>query len=161
MLALVALMPVLPLLVLCFRFGARYSAASRQAQDQAGDLTTSVAESVLGIRVIKGFGQHRSRILPFREQARRLRGTELRKAELLASISVLIMTLPGLATAAALGLSSGVADPDDVRVQEELIRELRGLRTMDGGDTPRIYPQAEFQPGGTYWDLAEQVGLGD
>lgn len=83
-LALVALTPVAPLLFLCARFETRYGNACRQAQDQAGDLTTAVEESVLGIRVIKGFGQQRSRALLFTEQARQLRGTELRKARLLA-----------------------------------------------------------------------------
>src|ERR1022692_1806591 len=97
MLALVALATVAPLLFLCARFEARYGSASRQAQDQAGDLTTAVEESVLGIRVIKGFGQQRSRALLFTEQARRLRGTELRKARLLAALSVFITTLPQLA----------------------------------------------------------------
>src|ERR1022692_100005 len=106
MLALVALAPVAPLLFLCARFEARYGSASRQAQDQAGDLTTAVEESVLGIRVIKGFGQQRSRALLFTEQARRLRGTELRKARLLAALSVFITTLPQLAAGATLILGA-------------------------------------------------------
>jgi len=105
-LALVVLTPVLPLLVLCARFESRYSSAARRAQDQSGDLTTAVAESVLGIRVIKGLGQHRSRTLAFREQARRLRGTELHKAHLLARLSVLITTLPEVATGATLVLGA-------------------------------------------------------
>jgi ATP-binding cassette, subfamily B, bacterial len=105
-LALVVLTPVLPLLVLCARFESRYSRASRRAQDQSGDLTTAVAESVLGIRVIKGLGQHRSRTLAFREQARRLHGTELHKAHLLARLSVLITTLPEVAAGATLVLGA-------------------------------------------------------
>jgi hypothetical protein len=61
----------------------------------------------------------------------------------------------------AAGLSSGTADPDDPQVREELIRELRGLRTMHNGATPRIYQQLDLQPGGTYWDLAQRADLGD
>src|ERR1022692_4350260 len=115
MLALVALAPVAPLLFLCARFEARYGSASRQAQDQAGDLTTAVEESVLGIRVIKGFGQQRSRAPLFTEQAWRLRGTELRKARLLAALSVFITTLPQLAAGATLILGAAeVARPSPV-----------------------------------------------
>ena len=57
------------------------------------------------------------------------------------------------------GLPSGVADPHDLHIREELLRELRGLTTMHGGDTPRIHPQAQFQFGGTYWELVERAGL--
>ncbi len=105
-LALVALTPVLPLIVACAQFETRYSGASRQAQDQAADLTTVVEESVLGIRVIKGFGQHQSRRMLFREQASHLRSIELRKAKLLAFVSVLVTTLPGLAIGATLVLGA-------------------------------------------------------
>lgn len=59
------------------------------------------------------------------------------------------------------GLSSDIADPDDPRLREELIRELRALGTMDEGDSPRIYPQEELQPGGAYWDLAKRAGLAE
>jgi hypothetical protein len=59
------------------------------------------------------------------------------------------------------GLPSGTADPSDPQVREELTRELRGLRTMDHGETPRIYRQPEFQPGGAYADLVERAGLAD
>lgn len=58
------------------------------------------------------------------------------------------------------GLSSGAADSDDPDVQEELARELMGLRTMHEGTTPRIHSQPEFQPGGKHWALAERVSLG-
>jgi ATP-binding cassette subfamily B protein len=79
---------------------------ARRAQDQVGDLTTVVEESVLGIRVIKGFGRHRSQARAFRELAGRLRGTELRKARLLATIWGVIVTLPEVAIGAALVLGA-------------------------------------------------------
>jgi ATP-binding cassette subfamily B protein len=75
---------------------------ARLAQDQVGDLTTVVEESVLGIRIIKGFGRHRSQARAFRDLSRTLRGTELRKARLLATIWGVIVTLPELALGAAL-----------------------------------------------------------
>ncbi|MBQ0984577.1 ATP-binding cassette domain-containing protein [Streptomyces sp. F63] len=105
-LGLVLLAPVLPLVVLCSLFEARYSLAARTARDQVGDLTTVVEEGVLGIRVIKGFGRHRSQARAFRELSDRLRGTELYKARLLAGLLAVIVTLPELALGAALVLGT-------------------------------------------------------
>ncbi|WP_328493831.1 ABC transporter ATP-binding protein/permease [Streptomyces sp. NBC_00414] len=105
-LGLVLLAPALPVMVVCWLFEKRYSRVARQAQDQVGDLTTLVEESVLGIRIIKGFGRHRSQALAFRELSRTLRGTELAKARLLAGIFAAITTLPELAIGAALVLGT-------------------------------------------------------
>ncbi|WP_344328494.1 ABC transporter ATP-binding protein [Streptomyces macrosporus] len=105
-LGLVLLLPVVPLVLLCSVFETRYSLAARRAQDQIGDLTTVVEESVLGIRIIKGFGRHRSQARAFRALSHRLLGTELRKARLLAGIWAMIMTLPELAIGAALVLGT-------------------------------------------------------
>ncbi|MEU6406960.1 ABC transporter ATP-binding protein [Streptomyces sp. NPDC046985] len=101
-LGLVMLTPAVPLVALSSVFEKRYAEAARLAQDQVGDLTTVVEESVLGIRVIKGFGRHRSQARAFRDLSRTLRGTELLKARLLATIWALIMTLPEVALGAVL-----------------------------------------------------------
>jgi ATP-binding cassette subfamily B protein len=101
-LGLVVLGPAVPVLVTCVIFEKRYAALARRAQDQAGDLTTVVEESVLGIRIIKGFGHHRSQARAFRDLSKTLRGTELRKARLLATIWGVIVTLPEVAIGAAL-----------------------------------------------------------
>ncbi|WP_128437354.1 ABC transporter ATP-binding protein [Streptomyces cyaneus] len=105
-LGLVILIPAVPVMVTCVIFEKRYAAVARRAQDQVGDLTTVVEESVLGIRIIKGFGRHRSQALAFRELSRTLRGTELRKARLLATIWGVIVTLPEVAIGAALVLGA-------------------------------------------------------
>ncbi|MFE7352165.1 ABC transporter ATP-binding protein [Streptomyces sp. NPDC057543] len=105
-LGLVLLAPVVPLVILCSVFETKYSVVARQAQDQVGDLTTVVEESVLGIRIIKGFGRHRSQALAFRALSQRLRGTELGKARLLAGIWAVITTIPELAIGAALVLGT-------------------------------------------------------
>ncbi|MGN9794761.1 ABC transporter ATP-binding protein [Streptomyces sp. OZ13] len=105
-LGLVLLVPVLPLVVVCSLFEARYSLVARKAQDQVGDLTTVVEESVLGIRIIKGFGRHRSQAEAFRGLSERLRGTELGKARLLGSVWALITIIPELAIGAALVLGT-------------------------------------------------------
>ncbi|WP_306318884.1 MULTISPECIES: ABC transporter ATP-binding protein [unclassified Streptomyces] len=101
-LGLVLLAPAVPLIAFCYKFEDGYARASRRAQDQVGDLTTVVEESVLGIRVIKGFGRHRSQAHAFRDLARKVRGTELVKARLLAGILTVITLLPEVALGAAL-----------------------------------------------------------
>ncbi|MET9087406.1 ABC transporter ATP-binding protein [Streptomyces sp. NPDC004237] len=112
-LGLVILVPAVPMVWTCVLFEKRYAEVARLAQDQVGDLTTVVEESVLGIRIIKGFGRHRSQARAFRELVRTLRGTELRKARMLAAIWAVIVTLPELAIGAALFWGSvQVADGD-------------------------------------------------
>ncbi|MFE2373426.1 ABC transporter ATP-binding protein [Streptomyces sp. NPDC059398] len=106
MLGLVLLVPAVPLMILCKIFEAKYSKVARVSQDQVGDITTVVEESVLGIRIIKGFGRHRSQALAFRELSARLRSTELVKARLLAGIWAVITTIPELAIGAALVLGT-------------------------------------------------------
>ncbi|MER6537101.1 ABC transporter ATP-binding protein [Streptomyces sp900105755] len=101
-LGLVILGPTIPVIWICVIFEKRYAEVARLAQDQVGDLTTVVEESVLGIRIIKGFGRHRSQAHAFRELVRTLRGTELRKARMLAMIWGVIVTLPEVAIGAAL-----------------------------------------------------------
>ncbi|MFG3253149.1 ABC transporter ATP-binding protein [Streptomyces sp. NPDC048172] len=105
-LGLVLLAPVVPLVLLCSVFEVRYAVAARRAQDQLGDLTTVIEEAVLGIRIIKGFGRHRSQARAFRALSERLLHTELGKARLLAAIWAMIMTLPEIAIGAALVLGT-------------------------------------------------------
>ncbi|MEU6285272.1 ABC transporter ATP-binding protein [Streptomyces sp. NPDC047028] len=113
LLGLVILGPAIPVMWTCAVFERRYARVARLAQDQVGDLTTVVEESVLGIRIIKGFGRHRTQARAFRALSATLRGTELRKARLLASIWGVIVTLPEAAIGAALVLGTvQVADGD-------------------------------------------------
>ncbi|MFD3796741.1 ABC transporter ATP-binding protein [Streptomyces californicus] len=105
-LGLVLLAPAVPLMILCSLFETKYSVVARRAQDQVGDLTTVVEESVLGIRIVKGFGRHRSQARAFRALSGRLRTTELGKARLLAGIWGLITSIPELAIGAALVLGT-------------------------------------------------------
>lgn len=70
----------LPIWIVGYRFEQKYGALSRTSQDQAGDLATSVEESVHGIRVLKAFGRGGHALSQFRVKAESLRGTEMRKA---------------------------------------------------------------------------------
>jgi ATP-binding cassette subfamily B protein len=93
----------IPLVIGCIRFERRYAVASRRSQDQSGDLATTAEESAQGIRVLKAFGRgvffgHR-----FTAQAQELRQTELLKARLDATLWSLMVSLPQLAIAFALG----------------------------------------------------------
>ncbi|QKV92467.1 ABC transporter ATP-binding protein [Streptomyces sp. NA02950] len=105
-LGLVLVVPAVPLVILCSYFEKRYATVARAVQDQTGDLTTVVEEGVLGVRIVKGFGRHRSQARAFRALSEGVRSTELRKAGLLASIWALIMTLPELAIGTALVLGT-------------------------------------------------------
>ncbi|WP_051829595.1 MULTISPECIES: ABC transporter ATP-binding protein [Streptomyces] len=113
-LALIALLPVVPLFVLTRRFEAGYSGSSRLAQDQNGDLATVVEESVLGIRILKAFGRHRSMAERFRAQSQELRRTELRKAHLLANLWAVIVGLPELALGGALAVGAYLVAHDEL-----------------------------------------------
>ena len=103
-LALIGVVPAAPLVMLCAYFERRYSVAARLAQDQNGDLATIVEESVLGIRILKAFGRHRTMAQRFREQAVLLRGTELLKARLLGNLWAVIVGLPEVALACSLAV---------------------------------------------------------
>ncbi|ARQ68359.1 ABC transporter ATP-binding protein [Streptomyces marincola] len=112
-LGLLLLIPVPPLIWLCVLFEMRFSVVARRAQDQMGDLTTVIEESILGIRIIKGFGRHRSQARAFHALSGRLMGTELAKARLLAAIWLVILSLPEIFLGAALVLGvTQVADGD-------------------------------------------------
>ncbi|MFE9000762.1 ABC transporter ATP-binding protein [Streptomyces sp. NPDC007875] len=112
-LGLVLVVPAVPLVILCSLFETRYATVARTVQDQTGDLTTVVEEGVLGVRIVKGFGRHRSQARAFRALSEQVRSTELHKARLLATLWALIMTLPELAIGAALVLGTmQVADGD-------------------------------------------------
>ena len=78
LLGLITLCASLPLIAVSTLFESRYKVVSRLAQDQEGDLATTVEESVLGIRVLKAFGRGPELLRKFTVQARQLRGTQLR-----------------------------------------------------------------------------------
>jgi ATP-binding cassette subfamily B protein len=113
-LALIVLLPAVPLFVLTRRFESGYSGAARLAQDQNGDLATVVEESILGIRILKAFGRHRSMAEHFREQSHRLRHTELRKAHLLANLWAVIVGLPEIALGCALAVGAYLVAHDEL-----------------------------------------------
>ncbi|WP_120522192.1 ABC transporter ATP-binding protein [Arthrobacter celericrescens] len=101
-LALIFLAAALPIMVYSFRFRRRFSLVARLSQDQAGDLATTVEESVHGIRVLKAFGRSREALENFNGQAEELRQTEIAKAKQQAEFSLVVTLLPELALGVAL-----------------------------------------------------------
>ena len=92
-----------PLWYAGYRFEKSYGSLARQSQDQAGDLATSVEESVHGIRVLKAFGRGKHALQKFERQAESLRATELRKAGAIGWVWFWLVMLPDLAFALCLG----------------------------------------------------------
>ena len=92
-----------PLWVAGYLFEKRYGMLSRQSQDQAGDLATSVEESVHGIRVLKAFGRGKHALQKFSRQAETLRETEIAKARAVGWIWFWLVLLPDIAFALCLG----------------------------------------------------------
>ena len=95
-----------PIWIQGYRFEAKYGTIARLSQDQAGDLATSVEESVHGIRVLKAFGRGDHAASKFAKEAKDLRSTELKKAGLIANIWVYLLLIPE--SAIALSILVGV-----------------------------------------------------
>lgn len=103
-LGLVVAALAIPLIVLCLIYESKYQVLARRSQDQVGDLTTTVEESVLGIRVLKSFGRGRHLAKTFRAEAIDLAGTELSKARAIAMLWSVVIALPEIALGIALYL---------------------------------------------------------
>ena len=95
-----------PIWVKGFQFERNYHSVARLSQDQAGDLATSVEESVHGIRVLKAFGRGDHIAGKFAAEADTLRGTEIKKAGLIAGIWIYLILAPEFAV--GLSLLAGV-----------------------------------------------------
>ena len=96
----------IPLWIYGYLFENKYSVVARRSQDQAGDLATTVEESVHGIRVLKAFGRGKYALHNFASQAELLRGTEIEKAKAIAGIWLWLLLVPDVTF--ALSLLGGV-----------------------------------------------------
>lgn len=96
----------IPLWIYGYLFEQKYSVVARRSQDQAGDLATTVEESVHGIRVLKAFGRGSHALRNFATQAEELRGTEIEKARAIAGIWLWLLLVPDVTF--ALSLAGGV-----------------------------------------------------
>jgi ATP-binding cassette subfamily B protein len=96
----------IPLWIFGYLFERKYSVIARRSQDQAGDLATTVEQSVHGIRVLKAFGRGKHALRNFASQADDLRKTELEKARAIAGIWLWLLLVPDVTF--ALSLFGGV-----------------------------------------------------
>lgn len=106
LLGVIFIVTAIPLWIRGYLFEKRYGALTRRSQDQAGDLATSVEESVHGIRVLKAFGRGKHALSRFSRQAETLRETEMSKAGAIASIWFWLDLMPQIAF--GLSLMSGI-----------------------------------------------------
>ncbi|WP_336645873.1 ABC transporter ATP-binding protein [Microbacterium sp. USHLN186] len=97
LLGVIFLVTGMPMWIQGYLFEKRYGALSRRSQDQAGDLATSVEESVHGIRVLKAFGRGKHALSRFSRQAETLRETELSKARAVGEIWFWLDLMPQVA----------------------------------------------------------------
>lgn len=93
----ILLVVALPTMVGVAWFSSRYKIASRAAQDVMGEVSTSVEESVQGIRVLLAFGRSPWATARFRAIVDRLRDHEITKVRLEAWLFGAVMVLPQLA----------------------------------------------------------------
>jgi len=107
-----------PLWYAGYRFEKTYGTLARQSQDQAGDLATSVEESVHGIRVLKAFGRGKHALQKFTRQAETLRETELSKARAIGWIWFWLVLLPDIAFALCLGVGILLIQTGQLQIAE-------------------------------------------
>jgi ATP-binding cassette, subfamily B, bacterial len=86
----------IPLFLISKGLATAYLTASRQVQDQQGDLATFVEESAVGVRMIRSFGRREHVGDAFRGSARTLHDSSVRKAVLVARFWSLLDLVPTL-----------------------------------------------------------------
>lgn len=113
-LATVFLVCSIPMFVFGSRFRARYTGLSRAAQDQWGDVATSVEESVHGIRVLRSFGRGSGALASFTEQTARGREFEVVKGNAKATLGFWLVWVPDFALAICLLTGVWLASEGDL-----------------------------------------------
>ncbi len=107
---------VAPLWVIGFNFEKNYHITARKSQDQAGDLATSVEQSVHGIRVLKAFGRGGFITEKFARDAAELRKTELVKARMIAGLWWYLSVIPELALGVSLFVGVWLVQNDQLTI---------------------------------------------
>ncbi|HAS09290.1 MAG TPA: ABC transporter [Acidimicrobiaceae bacterium] len=95
-LAIVAGAFAVPVLVLCARFEAQYTAMVRRIQDETGDMTTEIEEAAKGIGVIKAFGRARYAFDRYDVHVRRLHASQMERIGLHTKFVWLLGIVPNL-----------------------------------------------------------------
>lgn len=111
LLALAYTCGILPCVAVVTRMTVLFHRISRIGQDQAGDLSTNVEQSVHGIRVLKAFGRGEQALSRYGELAERVHATEVRRGRVIAMFDGAAALFPelGIGVALLIGLHQ-VAD---------------------------------------------------
>jgi ATP-binding cassette subfamily B protein len=115
-LGLLFLLTSIPIWIRGYSFEKQYHSVARISQDQAGDLATSIEESVHGIRVVKAFGRGGYFADKFSKDASNLRSTELKKAKIIANIWIYLILLPEFAVGLSLLIGVWLVSTDQLTV---------------------------------------------
>lgn len=108
-LGVVVLLSVVPVTATVLHFERAFTALSRQAQDQAGEIATHVEESALGLRAVKSFGREDYVYRRFDTQASQLFDTQMRKVAVSAKFWTLLEAIPSVTVILVLGLGAYAA----------------------------------------------------
>jgi ATP-binding cassette subfamily B protein len=101
-LGLIFLVFSIPIWFKGYKFESQYHTMARLSQDQGGDLATSIEQAIHGIRVLKAFGRGEHMLSKFAKDSDELRGTEVKKAKLIAGIWIYLILVPEFAAGFAL-----------------------------------------------------------
>ncbi|WP_244328532.1 ABC transporter ATP-binding protein [Yimella sp. cx-51] len=93
-LGLIVLASIAPVVGANLHYERQFSKASRQAQDQTGNVATQVEEAALGLRVVKSFGREDYVFDRFDAQATKLRDIQLRKVRIMSRFWTLLEVIP-------------------------------------------------------------------
>jgi ATP-binding cassette subfamily B protein len=113
-LAILFLVCSIPMFIFGSRFRNRFTGLSRAAQDQWGDVATSVEESVHGIRVLRSFGRGDDSLSRFAEGATKGRNLEIAKGNARATLGFWLEWIPDFALAACLLAGVWLASQGDL-----------------------------------------------
>jgi ATP-binding cassette, subfamily B, bacterial len=158
----------IPLFLISRGLAKAYLTASRQVQDQQGDLATFVEESAVGVRMIRSFGRGQHVGETFRGSARILHDSSVRKAVLVARFWSLLDLVPTITLGltllfGALAVSAGAMTLGDLVAFVSLMLMLvwpvdslgwivaNGQEAMTAAD--RIYEVFDTEP-----DISDRPG---
>jgi ATP-binding cassette subfamily B protein len=116
LLTVVALLVGPLLLVVSLRSRRTLFPASWEAQQQAGAVAGVVEEDVIGVRVVKGFGQEQREVARLEGTARRLFASRLRAVRLTARYSPALQAIPSFGQIAVLAFGGVLAARHDISI---------------------------------------------
>ena len=105
-LGIVVVLSIGPVVAANLHYERQFSQASREAQDQTGNVATQVEEAALGLRVVKSFGREDYVYDRFDAQAQKLRSIQLRKVKIMSRFWTLLEVIPTATLVVVLALGA-------------------------------------------------------